>query len=120
MAESPKDPFVIVSYAAFLKNSGKKTEAGTLLKTPEVSPLALRDQLIGELCLDAKDLPCVQKHYTQLYAKDPRSAAALYGLAWAAQNNHDRARAYEYARGGLQLEPLYMPLIDLRDQLEAE
>ncbi|MNT86266.1 hypothetical protein D3C72_2265360 [compost metagenome] len=90
------------------------------MKVPEVAPLALRDQLLGELCIEAKDIACAQKYYTQLYAKDPRSAAALHGLAWSAQNNRDRARAYEYARGGLQIEPLYMPLIELRDQLEAE
>jgi len=120
MAESPKDPYVIVSYAAFLKNSGKAVEASSLLKVPEVSPLGLRDQLTGEICLESGDPACVQRYFTQLYSKEPRSAAALYGLAWSAQHNRDRARAYEYARGGLQIEPLYVPLIELRDQLEAE
>jgi hypothetical protein len=120
MAESPKDPYVIVSYATFLKSSGKKTEASSLLRTPEVASLALRDQLAGEICIDNNDVPCVQKAYTQLYSKEPRSSAAMYGLAWSSQHSRDRARAYEYARSGLQIEPLYIPLIDLRDQLEAE
>jgi hypothetical protein len=32
----------------------------------------------------------------------------------------ERALAYDYTRAGLQAEPNYLPLLELRDQMESE
>lgn len=120
MSEAPKDPYVLVTQASYLAKIGRIPEAKSLLRMPELSTLTLRNLLVGQICIDGQDVPCAQNSYAAVYAKDRMNATAAYGLAWVKLRSNDRAGAYELVRAGLQAESNYLPLLDMRDQLEYE
>ncbi|WII72898.1 tetratricopeptide repeat protein [Bdellovibrio sp. 22V] len=120
MAESPKDPYVLATQASYLAKIGRLPEAMTILKMPELQTLSVKNLLMGDICINTQDVGCAQAAYTQAYNQDKKNATALYGLAWVVMHNNDRAGAYEYVRAGLQSEPNFLPLLEMRDQLENE
>lgn len=120
MAEAPKDAYVLSTQASYLAKIGRLPESTAILKMPELSTLSVKDLLMGDICINTGDVACAQKAYTDAYNKDKQSASALYGLAWVMMRNNDRTAAYDYVRAGLQSEPNFLPLLELRDQLEYE
>ncbi|MEN0060385.1 MAG: tetratricopeptide repeat protein [Bdellovibrio sp.] len=120
MAEGPKDPYVLITQAAYLAKVGRLPEANTILKMPELSTLMVKSLLVGDICMSNQDVSCAQRAFSQVYSQDNQNASALFGLGWVAMNKNDRVAAYGYVRAGLQSEPLYLPLLELRDQLEYE
>lgn len=120
MSEAPKDPYVLVTQAGYLVKIGRIPEAKSLLKMPELSTLNSRHLLVGHICIDSQDVACAQNAFAMAYANDRMNASAAYGLAWVKMRSNDRSAAYEYVRAGLQSESNYLPLLDLRDQLEYE
>jgi hypothetical protein len=87
---------------------------------PELSTLNVRNLLMGKICIEAQDVNCAQNSFAAVYNKDRGSALAAYGLAWVSLRNKQRSTAYDYVRVGLQNEPNYLPLLEMRDQLESE
>lgn len=120
LAEAPKDPYVLATQASYLAKIGRLPEATTILKMPELQTLSVKNLLLGDICINTQDVSCAQTAYTQIYNQDQKSATALYGLAWVVMRNNDRTSAYDYVRAGLQSEPNFLPLLELRDQLEYE
>ncbi|MNJ99715.1 tetratricopeptide repeat protein [compost metagenome] len=120
LAESPRDPYVLLTQAMYLKKVGRVPEALAILKMRELSALVIRDQISGSICLASGDVSCAQKTFAGLYQKNQKDAFTFYGLSWVANQSKDRARAYEYVRAGLQAEPNYIPLLELRDELESD
>lgn len=120
LAEAPKDPYVLSTQASYLAKSGRLPEASTILKLPELSTLAVKNLLAGDICISTQDVACAQTAYTQAYNQDKNNANAIYGLAWVMMQTKDRSSAYTYVRAGLQAEPNFLPLLELRDQLEYE
>lgn len=118
--EAPKDPYVLATQATYLAKIGRTPEAMTILKMPELANLPVKNFLLGDICIKTQDVNCAQGAYTQLYGNDPINAVALYGLAWGAKNKNDRAKAFDYVNAGLKSEPNFLPLLELRDQLESE
>ncbi|UOF01109.1 tetratricopeptide repeat protein [Bdellovibrio reynosensis] len=120
VAEAPKDPYVLSTQASYLAKSGRLPEALVILKMPELSVLSVKNLLMGDICINTQDLNCARAAYNQAFKQDPKSATALFGLAWVMMRSQDRAAAYDYVRAGLQSEPTFLPLLELRDQLESE
>lgn len=120
MAESPKDPYVMATQASYLAKIGRLPEAMAILKMPELGPLAVKNLLVGDICVNTQDTSCAKTAYTQAHSQDNNNGSALYGLAWVAMHSNDRQSAYNYVRSGLQAEPNFLPLLELRDQLEYE
>ncbi|QLY26116.1 lipopolysaccharide assembly protein LapB [Bdellovibrio sp. KM01] len=120
VSEGPKDPYVLAAQAAYLKKTGRAPEALAVLKMPEVMSLPVRDRLVGDICMSTHDVNCAQAAFTKMYERNNTSAAALYGLAWVVIKRKDRNSAYNYVRAGLQSEPTFIPLLEMRDQLEAD
>lgn len=120
ITESPKDPYVLVTQAGYLVKIGRTPEAKSLLKMPEITSLNIRNLLMGQICIESQDVSCAQTSFAAVHSKDRSNAAAAYGLAWVKMRNNEKNAAYEYVRAGLQNEPNYLPLLDLRDQLEYE
>lgn len=120
MAEAPRDPYVLVTQASYLSKMGRSSEAITILKMAELKTLPIKHFLLGDVCKRAQDISCAQQSYTEVYNLDSKSAMGLYGLAWVVMNNKDNKMAYEYVRGGLQAEPNFLPLLELRDKLESQ
>ncbi len=119
LAEAPQDPYVLQTQAAFLMKMSKAPEALTILKRPELVSLAGRHLIWGQYCLAQKDLACVYTNFSKAMQLDSRNPMAYYGLAWVAASKMDRARAFDLIRTGLELEPQFLPLLELRDSLEA-
>ncbi|AHZ83508.1 tetratricopeptide repeat protein [Bdellovibrio bacteriovorus] len=120
LAEAPKDPYVLVTQASYLSKVGRLPEALGILKMPELSQISVKNLLMGDICIITQDVNCAQTAYTHIYSSDKRSAPTLYGLAWVMVKSNNRPMAYDYVRAGLQAEPNYLPLLELRDQLESE
>ncbi len=120
ISEGPKDPYVLVAQAAYLKKTGRVPEALAVLKMPELVSLSVRDRLVGDICMSTHDVNCAQAAFTKMYERNNTSAPALYGLAWVVIKRKDRNSAYNYVRAGLQSEPTFIPLLEMRDQLEAD
>jgi tetratricopeptide (TPR) repeat protein len=120
ISEGPKDPYVLVAQAAYLKKTGRSPEALAVLKMPEVMSLGVRDRLMGDICMSTHDVNCAQTAFTKMYERNNTSAPALFGLAWVVIKRKDRNSAYNYVRAGLQSEPTFIPLLEMRDQLEAD
>lgn len=118
--EAPKDPYVLVTQASYLAKIGRYPEAMTILKMPELANMQIKNFLVGDICIKTQDLNCVQGAYSELYGQDPINAVTLYGLAWRARYGSDRAKAFDYVNAGMQAESRYLPLLELRDQLESE
>lgn len=120
-AEAPKDPYVLIVQASYLKKIGRIPEARAILKMPELQTLTAKNLLAGEICIETHDGPCAASSFGLVQEAEPTNAMAFYGLAWARlQSPGGRNNAYEYIRMGLQSEPNFLPLLDLRDQLEFE
>lgn len=120
MAEAPTDAYVLLTQASYLRKMNMLPEASTILRVPSLQALPLRDHISGDICIATQDLNCAQAAYTALYNKDQRDVEALYGLAWVMFKKKERALAYDYTRAGLQAEPNYLPLLELRDKMESE
>lgn len=120
LAEAPKDPYILLTQASYLSKMGRLPEALGILKMPELSQIPVKNLLVGDICILTQDVPCAQNAYTRIYNKNKKSAPALYGLAWVMTRKNNRPLAYDYVRAGLQAEPNYLPLLELRDQLESE
>lgn len=121
LAEAPKDPYILMAQASFLKKVGRIPEMQAILKLPELQNLTAKNLLLGETCRQNKDVACAQGIYKFVLERDKNNIAAIYGLSWAmTQNTQERRAAYEQVRLGLQNEPNYLPLLELRDQLENE
>ncbi len=118
--EAPGDSFVLSSQASYLTKMGMYPEAMTILKLKSLDSLPLRDQLMGQICVATQDWKCAQAAFTALYSKDQRNVEALFGLATVVFRRNERALAYDYVRAGLQAEDNYLPLLELRDKMEAE
>ncbi len=120
LAEAPNDPYVLVTQANYLNKMGRQPEAMVVLKKAEVQSLQVRNFVMGDICIKTQDIPCAKKVYSEIYNSDTKSAMALYGLAWVVSQGSDKKSAYDYVRGGLQAEPNFLPLLELRDQLESQ
>lgn len=120
-AEAPKDPYVLIVQASYLKKIGRIPEARAILKMPELQTLTAKHLLAGEICIETHDGPCAASSFALVQEADSTNTMASYGLAWSRlQSPGGRSNAYEYIRLGLQAEPNFLPLLDLRDQLEYE
>lgn len=120
LAQTPKDPLILLTQANLLYRAGMRNEAVAVLRLPELSANPLRDVLHGQICLEQGDLGCAEKNFKDaLSAPGKRSMVAIAGLA-AVQIAQDRLpEARALLREGLDREPTYLPLIELKDKIES-
>lgn len=120
LSEGPKDPYVLAVQAIYLNKIGRQPESSAILRMPELTALHVKNQLLGDICMAAQDTSCAEPLYLHAYEKDKKNVASLYGMAWVKIKKKDRASAYDFVRAGLEVEANYVPLLELRDQLESE
>lgn len=118
--ENPKDPRLITLEAVYLMKTDRQREAATLLKMVPASGAMLPLHLNANLCQQQGNLDCADSYFRQMQSANSKDVESLYGLAWVQFEKNQRAKAYDFVRAGLQVEPNYLPILDLRNRLEEE
>lgn len=119
LVQAPKDPLILLTQANLLYRAGMRNEAVAVLRVPELASSPLRDTLHGQICLDQGDLGCAEKNFKDaLSAPGPRSLVAISGLASVQASQDHVPEAKALIREGLEREPGYLPLIELKDKIE--
>lgn len=118
--ESPKEPRLMALEAAYLMKTDRQREAGALLKMIPNGGDFLTLHLNANLCQQQGTLDCAETFFQRMASALPSDVESFYGLAWVAFERSQRAQAYDKVRVGLQLEPNYLPLLDLRNRMEEE
>lgn len=119
LAQSPKDPAILFTQANLLYINGLRNEATAVLRVPEVMELPARDYLMGRICLDQGDLNCAERSFQSALEKSPTDVKVLAGIATVLSRQDRLQEASTVIRQGLEIEPAYLPLIELRDAREA-
>ena len=122
LAQEPKNQMAQLAQAHFLIKSRRWQEAASLLKTPLLDKLPVTTHLLGKVCQDLNDSGCAQENFKKSFMKNPDDVTRI--LPWARINfskeKDQLAKTWELVRKGLDLQPHYKPLIELRDQLEND
>lgn len=119
LIEAPKDPLLLFVQAVLLERVARRSEAMALLKLPELSDLPSVWALMGQICLDTGDLNCAQANFQKIYDRDDKDLRAITGLATVDLKTQKVPEAMTMARKGLDLDPSYLPLIELRELKET-
>jgi tetratricopeptide (TPR) repeat protein len=119
LIEAPKDPLLLFVQAVLLERVARRSEAMALLRLPELSDLPSVWALTGQICLDTGDMSCAQTNFQKIYDRDDKDLRALAGLATVAMKSQRIPDAMSLARKGLDLDPSYLPLIELRELKET-
>lgn len=105
-------------YAYVLKRSERSDEAKAILKIAPDSKLA--SLLTAEWCVEDANWNCAAQSWNAVLAKDPMNIVAIHGLARRAQEIGQKSKAQELVSQGLLVSPNYGPLLELKEQLDAE
>lgn len=114
LVEAPKDPLVLFTQANLLYRNGLRNEAYAVLRLPELANLGVREALVGKICLDQGDLACAEKSFRTVLSSG-LDLSSLAGLAAVLQRQEKTSEATVQIREGLEREPGYLPLIELRE-----
>lgn len=118
LVEGPKDSLVLFTQANLFYRNGLRNEAYAILRLPELGLLTNREILIGKICLDQGDLACAERSFRSVLSSG-MSLPAMAGLAAVLLKQEKRTDAMTLIREGLDQEPGYLPLIELREFGEA-
>lgn len=114
LVEGPKDPLVLFTQANLLYRNGLRNEAYAVLRLPELSNLAVKETLVGKICLDQGDLACAERSFRSVL-QTGLDLPALAGLTSVLLRQDKQTEASAQIREGIEREPGYLPLIELRE-----
>lgn len=122
LTQEPKNPSASLAQVHFLMKTRHWREAATLLKAPPLEKLPVTPLILGKVCEDLKDTSCAQENFLKAYQQSPSDVVRIQSLArLGLGKGKDRlATTWDLVKKGLELQPQYKPLIELRDQLENE
>jgi len=86
---------------------------------PELQNLLIRYFLQGEACSKLNDIQCAKKAYDASLNLSKNSPLAYFGNAWVESQLKNHKEAYYFVLEGLEVEPTFIPLLELRDHLES-
>ncbi len=122
LAQEPKNPTVNLAHVHFLMKTRHWREAASLLKSPILANLSVTPLLLGKVCQDLGDMTCAQENFQKAYLQNSDDVVRIQSLArlGLGKDKERLAKTWELVKNGLELQPNYKPLIELRDQLENE
>jgi len=112
-------PPLMLLQAWIMWSNGQLNEAMAALNQPALSGLTGKYFLQGKICQQQKRVDCVGQNFGYLLKIAPDSPFFNFGMAWYLVERDDRQRAFDVIATGLRFSPPYVPLLELRDQLEA-
>lgn len=120
MVQSPNNPLILFAHANLMFRGGLRNEATAILRMNELRDLPHKDLLMGRICLEQGDLDCAARSFNAILSRDGRSIQARAGLAAVMLQQERMQDAHTLIRDGLNDEPYYLPLIELRDKRESQ
>ncbi|MFZ4403283.1 MAG: hypothetical protein ACOYOK_04205 [Pseudobdellovibrionaceae bacterium] len=118
LAEAPNETDTHSTYLHFLYKSGKSIEADSFLKNLSEKNGQLKQYFLLQSCLSSNQLDCLESIYESGESKSTKWPQLFSSLSWKYIEKNQRFKAYETIKEGLNLFPLYLPLLELRDYLE--
>ncbi len=122
LAQEPKDTISNLVHVHFLMKTRHWREAASLLKSPILEKLTVAPLLLGKVCQDLNETTCAQENFKKAYQQNSEDVVRIQFLARTGmgKDKEHLAKTWELVKKGLELQPQYKPLIELRDQLENE
>jgi tetratricopeptide (TPR) repeat protein len=120
LAQEPKNPEANLSHVRYLINSRHLLEASALLKSPAMEGLSETTFLLGKVCNELNDKKCAMSQFEKALKQKPENVARIYEWAQVSRSKESAAPTWELVKKGLEIQPRYKPLIDLRNQLENQ
>jgi tetratricopeptide (TPR) repeat protein len=118
--QNPKDPFVLLLQVNLFARSNRASEAQTLAQAPELKEFRNPNWITGKMCLDSRDLSCAQSSFRAILEKNPADIYARGGLAATQYQMNQKVDALKTISIGLNDEPFFLPLLELRDVVETQ
>lgn len=106
-----------VGMQAYLLKAKKNTPEAKVLTSS--SNLSSAKMMLIEICIDEKDLDCADSVIRGELIKNPSSIRGLYWSAKVALLRNNKELARTEVNKGLQISPYYLPLLELREDLNA-
>ncbi len=122
LAQEPKNEMAMLTQAHFLIKNRRRQEAATLLRSPELKKFPVTSLLLGKVCQDLNDQQCALENFRKAYLQNSNDVTRIDPWARINQSKEKEklAKTWDLVKRGLELQPQYKPLIELRDQLENE
>ncbi len=118
--QTPRDPLALLMQMSVDARSNRVASAVTIAKSSELREFRLPQWVMGKICLEAKDLICAQTAFRNVLEKNPVDVYARGGLAAVYHQLGQKSEALKTINIGLTDEPLFLPLLELRDILESQ
>jgi thioredoxin-like negative regulator of GroEL len=117
MAQAPKDPLVLATFAQVLMatNAVERARSAIEKAIAESEPSRLQQaiRLKAQMCQASNDQACQSRYWSMLVERNPRSLEALAGLARVQLNSGDIDGAKKYLMKGLQISANYKPFFPI-------
>jgi|GEM_PF-1428079 len=120
ISQAPKDPLVLLTQANIMVKMGNNGEANVVLRNLGSGDFRLRELLLAQMCQTQQNLPCMIRSSQALSSNSPDLVNTFYWSAYLAMRQSLIREARERIKGGLLVEPFYLPLLELRDQLDFQ
>lgn len=118
--QNPKDSAALLMQLSLFARSNRLSEAHTLAQIPELKEFRSPLWITGKTCLETGDLGCAQNAFRAILEKHPVDIYARGGLAAVHHQLGQKSDALKMINLGLTDEPLFLPLLQLRDIMESQ
>lgn len=118
-SEAPKLIEGKILQSSYLIKLHKLDEAKVLLSMPEMANIPPAKLMLGQICLEQQKWQCARESFEAVLLAEPRNVFAIYGAALSTFRMGNKQSAYNQLAVGMQLNPDYVPMIELREQLES-
>lgn len=118
--QNPKDPMALLMQLNLFARSNRLSEVHTLAQSPELREFRSPLWITGKACLETGDLGCAQNAFRAILEKHPVDIYARGGMAAVHHQLGQKAEALKMITLGLNDEPFYLPLLQLRDIMESQ
>lgn len=117
LAQNPSEPVILLTQAQALYKSGRYQEASTVLKAPSLANFKTTPYLLGRMCRILGESVCAEQNLDKALKINRENLAVVAEYASLKLENKTAAAKHLISEG-LQREPLYKPLIELREKVE--
>ena len=120
LAEAPKEALVINTQIYWLKMMNKDSELLSLAKKYEPLLNASSQSIVADVCLENRDEACFNQSLVKFSNNSALAPLYHYYVAQNAASKNKKAESLQSIKQGLTADALFLPLIELRENLESQ